>query len=438
MNYKTRHRMFITAVVAFVVLTTTLSLYATGYRLNWRSLGNWNQLLVKTGALMLESNPKGAKISITSASGNYHEVNLKPGSGSLTPLRINNLMPGEYLLTLSLDGYWPYQKKFTIFPEQTTNLDQIILFRKSLPMKVISTSGANFNYRDDGHYVALLDDNLILNLSEERTVAKITPSTEVTWPEATQQAVNGVMIIDLDKSLINDYTALTGPAASGYLTGDKLFYLQDQKLISFDTKTNQSLIIANVGTAAAYQVQGNTLIVAAKGAQETKVSFFDTKSAALLKETSLLAADNLRLEKIGPYAVLIDYDHKLSYLINPSENGVQHLLRDTSLVRWLDTNRVVYAVGSEIRIYDLAQEKDYLVTRLSEVITDLSPGLNYHLIYATNSQLGAINLRDNDKDITELFRGDKISHLKFDSNSADLYFFTAIGSNSGLYKINLK
>lgn len=439
MTYKIRHRMFIVAVVTFIILTTILSLYATGYRLDWRSSSNWRQWLVKTGSLFLESNPKGAQINITSASGNYHEVDLKPDSGSVTPLKINNLMPGEYLLTLTLDDYWPYQKKFYITPEQTTHLDQINLFRRSLPMKVVSVSDSSLlSYRDDGQYAALLEEGVILNLREERTIAKIAPSSKVTWPETAKQAVSGVAIVNLDKGLVSDYTALTGPATSGALAGEKLFYTQDGQLLNFDTNTNRSIAVTTIGSTTDYLIQNNILIVATGGDQDVKIQFFDVKSLSLIKEISLLATNNLRLEKFGSYTVLTDYSHKLSYLINPPEQTVRHLLRETTLVRWLDGNRFAYTIGSEIRIYDTAQENDYLVARLSEDISDLVLGPNNHLIYATNSQLGTINLGSNDKDFTELFKGDKITKLKFDNNTATLYFFTTIGSSSGLYKINLQ
>jgi len=63
--------MFITAVILFVVLTTGLSIFASGYRLNWHPAGGWQNLLVKTGSLLAESEPKGALASLEQIHGHY-------------------------------------------------------------------------------------------------------------------------------------------------------------------------------------------------------------------------------------------------------------------------------------------------------------------------------------------------------------------------------
>ena len=130
MNKIIRDLMFILFIVLFVVLTFLLSLYATGYRLDLnRALSG--HVLQKTGTLILASTPKGADIYLdgkqTKSSGSIF------GDYATTPAKVKNLLPKEYLVEVRLDGYWPWEKKMTIYGGESTYAENIVLFKRCTP-----------------------------------------------------------------------------------------------------------------------------------------------------------------------------------------------------------------------------------------------------------------------------------------------------------------
>lgn len=116
MSPKTRNYLFIFFIVFFIVGTVLISLYASGYRLSLSWPLKFNRLLIKTGALNLDTNPRGAVIYLNGQARNEAALLSFKKNILTTPAKIRNLLPGEYDLTLERDGYWPFQKKSIFIP----------------------------------------------------------------------------------------------------------------------------------------------------------------------------------------------------------------------------------------------------------------------------------------------------------------------------------
>jgi hypothetical protein len=120
MDKKYRKLYFIFIVVVTLVSIPLLLLHSAGYRWNW----NKNKI-VKTGSLYAAAIPKDAKLLIND------EVRA-----SNTPILINNLSPGEYIISYSKDGYSSWGKKLLIESKKTTFATNIILFKNSQPQEI--------------------------------------------------------------------------------------------------------------------------------------------------------------------------------------------------------------------------------------------------------------------------------------------------------------
>jgi len=171
MTKKIRDLLFANFVFLFIVITIILSLYATGYRFNLTWPLRFDRVLIKTGTLALDTNPKGAIVLITSEtkiSSVFPTVN--PKKARLTPIKIKNLLPGEYTVSFSLDDYWPYEKKLRVNPEQTTFLEDVILFKKSLPLNIFNTKAQKTNYAPNGNYAWLENDKEIINIKTGQSI----------------------------------------------------------------------------------------------------------------------------------------------------------------------------------------------------------------------------------------------------------------------------
>ena len=439
MTKKTRDWLFRFFVFLFVVITIILSLYATGYRFNLSWPLRFDRMLLKTGTLALDTKPKGAKVTITSET-KISSVFSLFGSKTeqTTPVKIKNLLPGEYTISFTLDNYWPYQKKLRVNPEQTTFLENVILFRKGLPLNVSLAAAQDIFYSPTGRYAWLQNDKTIINLETEQKI-NTTTGAKINWLENGKQIADGSKIINLDNNTTDDYTSIIGSVQESQLTGDSLIYVANNNLSVFDIKTKATSLIPTEGKIIAYKVSGNFVFLITSNNNKTEIKSFDIKNKKIINSSSLLNSKDFSFNANNSSLILTDNEHKISYLLTTDgDQTIQDIIRGATIFKWLDNNKLAYASESELYIYDLAQTKSYLITRLSEKINSLSWSTDNYLIYSTATQVGTINLTNEGNDITVIWQGSNISSLYFNNKTGVLYFSGAIGQQSGLYKMTLK
>jgi len=439
MTKKTRDWLFRLFAFLFVVITIILSLYATGYRFNLSWPLRFDHVLLKTGTLALDTNPKGANVTISSETKISSVFSLFGPTEQVTPIKIKNLLPGDYVVSFTLENYWPYQKKLKVNPEQTTFLEDVILFRKSLPLNIFSAGNQNISYSPTGHYAWLSNDKATINLDTEQT-SKTTVNSNINWLDDGKQISDGSKIINLDNGATTDYTNIIGAVQESQLSGNLLVYLTKNSLSALDTNTKATTLIPTTGEVLTYKVSGNTLFIVTNDKNKTEIKNFDLKNKKLISSTDLLNSNNFSFNADSSNLILSDNEHKIAYLLVTGNSSpiIKDIIRGASVFKWLDNNKLAYASESEIYIYDLSQTKSYLITRLSEKVNSLAWSSSNYLIYSTAKEISTINLTNDGNDITVLWQGDNISSLYLNKKTDVLYFSGSIGQQSGLYKMTLK
>lgn len=114
MTRKARRLIFYAFIVVFVFLVCIIILYAQGYSFDRR-----NKVLVPTGALFLESYPEKADI--------YVDNKYKGQTNKF----IKRLIPKEYNITISKQGYYDWQRTLKIKPKLVTEVENILLIKKT-------------------------------------------------------------------------------------------------------------------------------------------------------------------------------------------------------------------------------------------------------------------------------------------------------------------
>lgn len=438
MNKKTRDWLFRIFVFLFVVITLFLSLYATGYRFNLTWPLSFNHLLVKTGILALDTEPHNATVTISSETKISNGFNLFGDKKEIiTPAKIKNLLPGDYLISFSLDGYWPYEKKLKVYPEQTTFLENVILFKKSLPLNVYNTTTQDIQYSPNGRYAWLSTDKIVVDLETEQKINDT--EQKINWINNAERISSGAKIINLSKGTTDDYSNIIGSIKESELNNNNLIYLNQGVISILDINTKNTTLVKTDGKVVTYKSFGDNLFLITENNSQFEIQNVDLKSNKIINSTKLLSSTNFHFSVNNYNIVLSDSEHQIIYLLDGSNPKIiKDIIRGVNSFKWLDTNKLSYATESEIYIYDLAQNKPYLITRLSEKITSLAWSTDNFLIYSTPSKIGTINLTHEGNDITVLWQSDNISSLYFDNKNDILYFSAAIGQQSGLYKMSLK
>ncbi len=104
---------YIIADTIFVLVAAWAVMYATGYRVDFQ---DWS--IHKTGVLAITTKPNGADVYI-----NDKKYARK------TPITLRNMLPGDYAIKISLEGYRPFNKTIKIVSREVTeehNLDLVL------------------------------------------------------------------------------------------------------------------------------------------------------------------------------------------------------------------------------------------------------------------------------------------------------------------------
>ena len=275
MSKKIRDWLFGIFVFLFVTITIILSLYATGYRFNLSWPLRFDRLLVKTGTLALDTSPRGAVISITSETKISSAFSfLGSKKERVTPAKIKNLLPGDYTISFALNNYWPYEKKLHVYPEQTTFLENVILFKKSLPLNVFPTGAQEVVFSPNGSYAWFKSDNKIINLKTEETISTVN-SRKINWINNGKQIFDGTKLINLDNGNVTDYKDSLGSLEEVQMSNSFIVYLSKNNLAAHDTNSKATTLISTGGTVMGYTINGNTLLAVITNQNKTELKSFD-------------------------------------------------------------------------------------------------------------------------------------------------------------------
>lgn len=106
----------------------------------------------------------------------------------------------------------------------------------------------------------------------------------------------------------------------------------------------------------------------------------------------------------------------------------------------INDSKILHANDFEIWVNDLINNKQTLITRISDNITGIvwHPSNNY-IIYSTNNAINAIEMDDREKrNNTELIKFNKISSLSINQKGTSLYFSTKTNSQEEFYRLDIQ
>lgn len=121
MTFKIRRIILIGTILFFVIVAPTALLYSYGYSFDWQK-----KKVVLTGGFYFESLPKKADV--------YLNDKLK----EKTPVFIKRLLPKEYQIKITKDGYHSWQKNLRIESKLVTEAKNILLIPLNPKIKIIN------------------------------------------------------------------------------------------------------------------------------------------------------------------------------------------------------------------------------------------------------------------------------------------------------------
>jgi len=127
MTIKMRRWLFYAFLVLFIFVSVGVVSYSRGWRIN---ISDYKIKFQKTGAIFIETRPKGAVIKINGET--FKDKSGLTQRGTL----ISNLLPKTYEVKIEKEGYQPYRKNIKVEPDFVAEIVQTVLvpgeFKKTL------------------------------------------------------------------------------------------------------------------------------------------------------------------------------------------------------------------------------------------------------------------------------------------------------------------
>jgi len=444
MPKKIRDYLFILFIILFIIITFFVSIYAMGYSFNLHWPLRFDQVFQKTGMLIIDSEPEGAVVYLNGERLRQSFLLDIGRSDTLTPNKIKNLAPGEYTLRLEKEDYWPLEKKIEIYPGQTTFAENFILFKRSLPLNLSLCSPQKVEISPDKKNIILPVEGTAINLKTEikSNLGGQSSNGEIQWSKDGAQVLFAGQIFNLNGSPSNYKLSQLGKEASNFYWDEsekKIYYQADQRINCVLTENNTISTILSGSDYAAYMVGNGLIYTIEKQDNKMYLKVYDANTS-ILKNSLNMPTGEYRFFQDEYRISLYDYKQKSLYLLNNlAQQPINKQIRPVVSWQWLSPSLLMWYNDFEIYSFDLNNNRQELLIRVSETITGAvwNRSKNY-LVYSDANQIKIINLNLDKKTPITLLKAEGISGLSLDEKNQLLYFYAKIGQQAGIYKLQLQ
>lgn len=442
MSHLVRRIIFWSFFFIFIVLTLYLSLLASGYVVSLSSLKPPYKLsfLQKTGILLVDSRPKGAEIKLDKNFKSFLSPHDTLKSKKIkTPYKIKNLIPGEYVLRLELDGYWPFEQRVHINQGETNYVDNVSLFKKTLPLMIFPSAVQDIEINNNFSNILLSEDLKIFNIKKEAELDLGEDVNNLKFLNTNKAIANNKLVFDLTKSIDFNLKKETVIYRENIKTSkDKIYYLNIEKDIftcDLDFK-NDSLFLGGENVDD-YYIDNNFIYLISESLDKKYFKVYSSIEKKIVRDLELPSSNNFQIHSVlGKFVLIRDLDFSSLYILEPFSriNVFKKFLAEVENVNLIDANSFIYSSGFEILLFNLSLSQSFLISRFEDDVTSLLWHPKEYIIFSNGKDINAIDLKYN-KYVTKLFSFDEVSNIVLDKNGGILYFTGKIANQSGLYKL---
>jgi hypothetical protein len=380
MTLKSRFSLIAAGIILFIIIAPALVLYARGFKIDFE---NWR--FVKTGALVIKTDPAKAKI--------YLDDILQK---SQAPTTLRFLLPQDYELRIEKDGYQSWNKRLTVKSQLVTwaNLDRefLTLFRSQPQLdETVIADKISVSSNDEEIGFSQNNEYSVLSVNSEKT-KKLGPvsaglfdlafGTNVVWQNGDQIYANFLSNQTIESNL-SHATSIKRTETNG-----RNYLVQiENDLYSYESSQGLRLKIKNV---SAWALDGQNVWYLSDSAllrTDLSTSVTDTIKLGIpqFTEGKIIRSDN------GVFLLL----DKTLYTIN---DNVEKISENVDEAEWYGSyHQLLFANSNEINAYDPATKKQELILRSLEKISN--PILNQqtgYVFYKTEKAVKAVELDDRD------------------------------------------
>ncbi len=464
MSLKKRRILFIIIVLLFAIVAPLLLFHTSGYRYDFKK-----NKFVKTGIIVLAPKPDDVEVYI-----NNEKTKLERQENGF---RITNLLPDEYLVRIEKEGYISWQKTLLIESQQTTFINDVLLFKIPHPLQILSGEIIFGDQHEDKTLaIKKSSDGDILYLLHTDTAELTTlfPLSQQNQNEYNGTTINSVewsangekilieasqknfLVLDIRNPFrilaLADFVETNPNNLHWSSFGDHLLYSLNNNILShinLNNKTSAQVALLSVEEndriLEPFSLTGTTLHYFRQTPTHIQLESVDIGQQTLQAKNLLLLNKDAELDFIESNAALphfIDQKNEKIYIFNPqdftkvTELNAQHATLSNSGASWLYNNNF------ELWAWSWEKNQTKLINRYSQPITEsVWHPLNGYVVYAhpTSLHLIEIDTRDILNDYL-LANGESLSGIQINSQGTRLFYISqqAAPEVGGLFTLELQ
>lgn len=393
MSLKFRRTFFYLYIGLFLIMAPLVVLYTAGYRFDFGS-----GRLVQVGALSITSVPKGVTVALANDVQSQH-----------TPAIIKRVIPGNYPLILSKDGYKNWQRDIIVKSRETTTIENAVLFLDASPSKIHDVSPIVSAASPSGEKVAygVMSEPWFelwtYDVSSDHFLLLDRLSTSRVIDPQLQWAENGNVLVlsATEKTRRVDH-----------------YYAADQSLAGVPSSFAEFSLVKS----------------------KTNIALTKTSTTGEVKTLAILPINSYRIVDLFDHYILIKDDlHKAIILIDTTTSGPPILLNVNATFYHWQNGLLIYSDGIELHTYDPSRNDDTLITRSGTALVDATVfPIGQTLLIGTKTSIMATDISDLQHPVnTIIVTAESIQSFWVDRNGRNSYFFGTVNGESGLFKITL-
>ncbi|MCX6784476.1 MAG: PEGA domain-containing protein [Candidatus Komeilibacteria bacterium] len=377
MNLWTKRTLYLSCFLIFFILAPLLILYTQGYRYN-----QTKEKIEATGVFYIKSYPRGANIFINNVD-----------SKKTTPDQINNILSSFYDLTVSKDGYFPWQKTLFLPARQTVFSEDIALFKtnpnnifnesSSLPNFTASTNHqATFWKKNNGQLELWLFDAQTEKAQLIAPWLKTSTAPKVTWSSNNQRlllepANLTPMIIKVDgggQIAFNQLSKLIPEQLSWDDQDDNFLYFTNQnKLYRLDL-LNKTINLLFTSSTQAFVPNRGSIWYLTPGNNALTLSQWKERTNQVKDWLIIPNLPGWQLTTYNNIVICYNQNTQTAYLLEEnSDPQLQQpaitVLKEFKYFQWYGSH-LLYGNQNQINLFDLNTKENRLIIRTTDTINN--------------------------------------------------------------------
>lgn len=441
MTLKTRRLLFYILTVLFVIAAAGTVFYSTGYRVDFK-----NQTIVETGGVYIKSNPRDINITLNGKTIESDTGILKTGT------LIDNLTPGNYVITLNSHNFHGWQKNVIVTPGAVSIFDFVILVPEGGATK-ISDPTDELHIQGDKF---ILQSNEVIKLKGKiisgDVIIHFTDGGNIITYSRDNKSYYLLNISDIDSqinlnilfnTLKNTQLGLPGTVPiikiEPYPFDDDSFVVMTERALY--TMSVDSLEINQVNPSATdFVIDGNEVFwIDGESLSNLSLVFLTQSPVFSLEKLGIKNPNEIGINQSGNYLAILANNKELT-LLEINSGVVTMISKNADSFVFSPNGNVIVFVdnGNTIRAYRLDNDEENPLVTLTTLPGTLVDSIVWHgnnnhvFVKDTAGILRFIEIDDN-LPVNEFVVGRGIIDFTYDEDSKSLYFT----NSSGIWQLEI-